>query len=141
MRLYLASRSPRRRELLHQIGIDFDTVSCKVLLVSSVPSESNLDTWEFRADVTNEITGTGYTAGGATATVDTVALNGNFAEVRFEDIEWASASITYRGLLIYNSSKSNKAVAVYDRGSSVTVVSGPIRIRVPGGDLAPVTIT
>jgi len=26
MRLYLASRSPRRRELLHQIGIDFDTV-------------------------------------------------------------------------------------------------------------------
>lgn len=90
---------------------------------------------------TNEASGSGYSAGGATATVDTVALNGNFAEVRFDDIEWASASITYRGLLIYNSSKSNKAVAVYDRGSSVTVVSGPIRIRVPGGDLAPITIT
>ncbi len=27
MRLYLASRSPRRRELLHQIGIDFDTLT------------------------------------------------------------------------------------------------------------------
>ncbi|MDP3438475.1 MAG: Maf family protein, partial [Azonexus sp.] len=26
MRLYLASRSPRRRELLHQMGIDFDTL-------------------------------------------------------------------------------------------------------------------
>lgn len=27
MRLYLASRSPRRRELLHQIGVAFDTLS------------------------------------------------------------------------------------------------------------------
>lgn len=124
-------------ELLQAVH-DFDNDVFKAALFTENATLSPSTT---AYSATNEASGSGYTAGGATATVDTVALNGNFAEVRFEDIEWASASITYRGLLIYNSSKSNKAVAVYDRGSSATVVSGPIRIRVPGGDLAPVTIT
>lgn len=92
---------------------------------------------------TNEASGTGYTAGGVTVSVEGgyPALVGNAAEVRFAWIEWASASITYRGVMIYNSSKANRAVGVWDRGSTVTVVGGPIRIRVPGGDLAPITVT
>ena len=53
---------------LAKAEIDFDTASFKVLLVSSVPTTTdttgNKHTWIDRADVTNEITGTGYTAGG-----------------------------------------------------------------------------
>lgn len=93
--------------------------------------------------VTEEVSGSGYTAGGATASVEGgyPALNGNFAEVRFGNVDWASVSVTFRGVLFYNSSKANRAIAVYDRGSNITVVSGLLRIRVPSGDLAPITIT
>ena len=44
--------------------LDFDTNTFKVMLVSAIPSEANLDAWANRSDVTSEISGTGYTAGG-----------------------------------------------------------------------------
>lgn len=92
---------------------------------------------------TNEVTGTGYTAGGEEINVATgyPALNGNFAEVRFDTLTWDEVTTTFRGVLFYNQSKGNKAIAVYDRGQNVTVVAGPIVIRVPLSELAPVTVT
>ena len=65
----------------------------------------------------NEVTGTGYTAGGITLTGATVLISGTTAYASFDNAVWTGASFTARGALIYNASKSNKSVAVLDFGS------------------------
>ncbi len=57
-----------------------------------------------------EITGTGYTAGGKTITSVTPVLDSSTAVCDFGDVSWTSATFTANACLIYNSSASNKAV-------------------------------
>ncbi len=80
---------------------------------------------------TNEVSGTGYTSGGATLTGFTSGLSSGTGYVTFSDPSWTSSTITARGCLIYNSSKSNKAVAVFDFGENVVSVSGTLTIDLP----------
>lgn len=70
----------------------------------------------------NEVTGTGYTAGGEEITGVTINtdVNTNTVYVNFDNVSWPGASFTARGALIYNSSKSNKSVAVLDFGADKT---------------------
>jgi hypothetical protein len=81
-----------------------------------------------------EITGTGYTAGGATLTNVTPTVSGSTAIYDFGDAQWTSATFTARGALIYNSSKSNKAVMVLDFGSDQIVSSGTFSLVFPTPD-------
>lgn len=64
-----------------------------------------------------EVTGTGYTAGGTLLTSVTPTTSGTTAIITFANASWPNSAITARGALIYNASKSNKAVAVLDFGS------------------------
>lgn len=80
---------------------------------------------------TNEVSGTGYTAGGATLTGFSSGLASGTGYVTFSDPSWTSSTITARGCLIYNASKSNKAVAVFDFGENVVSVSGTLTIDLP----------
>lgn len=68
---------------------------------------------------TGEISGSGYTAGGVVLTGATVGTLGQIAFVDFANASWAGA-LTARGALIYNASKSNKAIAVLDFGADKT---------------------
>lgn len=70
-----------------------------------------------------ETSGTGYTAGGNTLTGVTVLTSGTTAYVDFADSTWNPAAFTARGALIYNASKSNKAIAVLDFGSDKTATT------------------
>lgn len=72
---------------------------------------------------TGETSGTGYTAGGNTLTGVTVLTSGTTAYVDFADPSWDPAAFTARGALIYNASKSNKAIAVLDFGSDKTATT------------------
>jgi hypothetical protein len=72
---------------------------------------------------TNEIVGTGYTAGGQTLTGVTIGTSGSIAYVNFSNVVWNPASFTTRCALIYNSSKSNKSIAVLDFGSDKTATN------------------
>ena len=80
---------------------------------------------------TNEVTGTAYSAGGVTLTGYVSGLSTNTAYITFSDPSWANSTITARGCLIYNSSKSNKAVAAFDFGANVVSVSGTFTIDLP----------
>lgn len=71
---------------------------------------------------TDEATGSGYIAGGVSLTGATVNTSGQIAYVDFADASWAGV-ITARGALIYNASKSNKAIAVLDFGADKTSVN------------------
>jgi len=85
----------------------------------------------------NEISntsGSAYSAGGATLTSVTPALSGSTAVCDFADVSYTSASFTANGALIYNSSQSNKAVAVIAFGGDKTVSSGTFTIQFPTAD-------
>ena len=68
---------------------------------------------------TNEVVGTGYIAGGNTLTGVTINTdsNTNTVYVNFNNVSWAGANFTARGALIYNSTQSNKSIAVLDFGA------------------------
>ena len=82
-------------------GIDLDTDTIKVMLVTSayVPDQ---DTHEFKSSVTNEVSGTGYTAGGATLAGAAVTQDNTDNEGMFDatDVTWGSSTITARGAVI-----------------------------------------
>ena len=82
----------------------------------------------------DEVTGTGYTAGGNTLTVIPPASSGAVAYVSFQNTSWASASFTARAALIYNATQGNKSVAVLDFGSDKTVSNSTFTITFPVDD-------
>jgi len=71
---------------------------------------------------TNEITGTGYTAGGQTMTGVTISYDAtnSVAYVNFANVVWNPAAFTARCALIYDSTASNASIAVIDFGSDKT---------------------
>jgi len=83
---------------------------------------------------TNEVSGTGYTAGGGTLTNVSPTSSGTTAYTDFADLTFSSATITARGALIYNSSASNAAVVVLDFGADKTSTSGDFTIVFPTAD-------
>ena len=80
---------------------------------------------------TNEVSGTGYTAGGNTLTGATVNAENGVAYVSFNNTTWTSASFTCRGALIYNSTKANRSVAVLNFGSDKIVSNQTLAIQFP----------
>ena len=82
----------------------------------------------------NEISGTGYTAAGATLTSVTPTTSGTTALCDFADVSFTSASFTANGALIYNDDQSDKAVAVIAFGGDKTVSSGTFTIQFPTAD-------
>ena len=82
----------------------------------------------------NEVSGTGYSAGGATLTSVTPVLDSSTAVCDFSDVSFTSASFTANGCLIYNSSQSDKAVCAIAFGSDKTVTTGTFTIQFPTAD-------
>lgn len=103
-------------------NIDYDTDTFKAMLVTSAYSP-DVDAHDYRNDVTNEVSGTGYTAGGATTTVTVTQDNANNrVAISFAAITWATATITNaRAAVIYKSrggaSSADELVAYVDFGS------------------------
>jgi hypothetical protein len=112
---------------------DFTTDTFKIALYTSSATLSAATT---AYSATNEVSGTGYTAGGETLTVTggSVSTSGTTAYVDFSDVTWSTATITARGALIYNSSQANKAVAVLDFGSDKTSTAGDFVVTMPTAD-------
>lgn len=83
-----------------------------------------------------EVASTGnYTAGGNTLTVNvTPTSTGNVAYVSFANTTWANATITANGALIYNSTRSNAAVAVLAFGGDKTSTNGTFAVNFPTAD-------
>jgi hypothetical protein len=80
---------------------------------------------------TNEVTGTGYTAGGMTLTGYAASLDGTTAIIDFADPVWANSTITARGGVIYDASNGNKVRGVFDFGSDITSTNGPFTAALP----------
>ena len=101
---------------LYQGIHDLTTDVIKIALYTA-NANLNEDTTVYSA--TNEVSATGYTAGGATMTGITVSTSGGTAYVGFDNVSW-TAALTARCALIYNSTQGNKSVAVLDFGADKT---------------------
>jgi len=101
---------------LYQGIHDLTTDVIKIALYTG-NADLNADTAVYSS--TNEVSATGYTAGGQTMTGITVGTSGYTAYVGFNNVSW-TAALTARCALIYNSTKGNKSVAVLDFGSTKT---------------------
>ena len=90
------------------------------LYIALYTANANLDASTTVYSTDNEITGTGYTAGGQLLLNVTVRSDGYTAYVSFDNPSWDPAAFTTRCALIYNAAKGNKSIAVLDFGSDKT---------------------
>lgn len=119
-----------KQEILQGIHSSADTY--KVALFTSTAA---LDATTTAYATTDEVSGTGYTAGGVALSGFTVGGSGSTAWLDFTtDPSWANSTITARGALIYNSSKADKAVAVLNFGSDVSSTNGTFTVTFPTAD-------
>ena len=116
-----------KAEILDE-GHDLVADTLKIALYTS---SANLGAGTTAYSTANEISGTGYTAGGVTLTNKAVSTTGTTAHFDADDPTWTSASFTGNGALIYNSTNSDKAIAVLAFGGDFTVASGTFRIVFP----------
>jgi hypothetical protein len=123
----------RGLEQLARGTIDFDTDTFRVMLVTSGYTEDK-DAHDFRDDVTNEVSGTGYTAGGATVTV-TVTLDtaNDRVDISLGGATWPSSTITARKAVYYKSrggaASADELIAVNDFGSDVVSTGGTFTLN------------
>ncbi len=121
-----------RREIL--LGEhDLDTNSLKLALYTNAASLSDGTTVY---TTSNEVVGTGYSAGGVVLTGIDVTTDSSVAVVSITDAVVTASTITARGALIYNSSQANKAIAVFDFGSDKSSSNGDFTIQFPAAAAA-----
>lgn len=98
-------------------------LSTDTLMIALYTGDANLnaDTTEYSS--ANETSGTGYSAGGQELEGITIQTSGTTVYINFDNAVWDPAAFTARAGLIYNSSKSNKSVAVLDFGADKTCTS------------------
>ena len=98
---------------LYQAIHDLSTDTIKIALYTG---NASLDASTTVYSATNEVSGTGYTAGGQVMTGVAVSSSGYTAYANWNNVVW-TAALTARCALIYNASKGNKSIAVLDFGS------------------------
>jgi hypothetical protein len=126
--------------------VDYDTDTIKVALVSSAytPNQDSHDYWD---DVeANEVTGTGYTAGGATLAGKTITYDGasNVVVLDANDVVWASSTITARYAVIYDDSGATDAqkvlIGYVDFGSDQSSTNGNFTVTWDATGIARITV-
>ena len=115
---------------------DLDTDSIKLALYTNAASLSDGTT---TYTTSNEVVGTGYSAGGVVLTGIDVTTDSSVAVVSITDAVVTASTITARGALIYNSSKSDKAIAVFDFGADKSSTAGDFTIQFPAAAAATAT--
>lgn len=106
----------------------------KMALIKTSPSGTYGEGTTNYSEVTgasDEVSGTGYSAGGETIANVAVTLDGSVAVVDFDDVTWADATFDCRGAILYNSTQSDKAIAIYDFGADKTLTDLTFVVSVP----------
>ena len=127
-----------KKELLERKH-DFNTTSGHTFKIALYTSSATLGASTTDYTTSNEVVGTGYTAGGIALTNIDPTSSGTTAFVDFADATWASATITAAGALIYNTttdggSATTNAVAVISFGGDKTSTNGDFVVQFPAAD-------
>lgn len=123
--------------------LDWDTNAIKVMLTTNTYTP-NQDTHEDKADVTNEVTGAGYTAGGAALATKTLANTLNVIKFDADDVAWTASTITARRAVVYDSvggaSDATRPLLIWlDFGEDKVSTDGTFTITWNAGGIATIT--
>jgi hypothetical protein len=114
---------------------DFTTSTGNTFKLALYTNSASFDASTTAYTATNEVAGTGYSAGGGTLTNVTPTTSGTTALTDFADLTFSSATITARGALIYNDTASgDPSVVVLDFGADKTSTAGDFTIVFPTAD-------
>ena len=115
----------------HNLGSGGNTIKIALYTSSAdiTPSTTAYST-------TEEVTSSGYDAGGKTIASQGIVLSGSTVYIDFLDTDatWTGVTFVPRGALIYNSTQSNKSIAVLDFGMEITVTAGTFTVKFPAPD-------
>lgn len=113
-------------------GVDLDTDTLKLALVTGTYTPDAAH--DFFSDITNEVTATGYTAGGATLANKSVALDSTTAKFDADDVVWTiTDTLTARGAVLYKSTgtaSTSPLLAYYDFGADKVTENGDFTVNV-----------
>jgi len=115
-------------------NINFSTDSFKMLLVTSAYAASKAHAK--RNQITDEVTGSGYSTGGTVCDVNVEAVDNvnNDVEISFTIDSWLNATITARGGVIYKArggaSSADELVGYVDFGSNISSTNGTFAVTV-----------
>ena len=125
-----------KQELLGGVH-DLDTDTLKVALIKATPTGTYGAATTNYSDVTgnsDEAVGTNYTAGGQVLDSATITLANGTAYVDFADEVFNTLTISADGCIIYNATKANRAIGVFDFGTTVTSTNGDFTLVFPTDD-------
>lgn len=127
-----------KQELL-QGKHDFTASTGHTFKLALYTSSADLDATDTDYSTSNEVSGTGYTAGGGTLTAVTPTTSGTTAFTDFADLTFSSSTITANGALIYNTttgggSSTTDAVCVLAFGGDKSSTNGDFTIQFPTAD-------
>ena len=123
-----------KKELLEAVH-NFKNSGGSTFKIALYTNSASFDASTTAYTATNEVSGTGYSAGGNTLTRVDPTSSGTTAFTDFADTTWSSSTITARGALIYNDSAAgNPAVVVLDFGSDKTSTNGDFTVVFPTAD-------
>lgn len=124
--------------------MDLNSDTIKVMLCTSGYTP-NQDTHQYKSDVTSEVAGTGYTAGGATVASPTLAYDAGTNTLKFDgdDVAWPASTLTARYAVIYDSTPGSDAtrplIGYVDFGADVASVAGTFTIAWDAAGIATLT--
>ena len=122
------------KEELFEAIHDFTASTCDTFKLALYTTVSGFSTGTTAYSTTNETSGTGYSAGGATLVNISPTVSANVAFIDFNDVTFSTATISASCALIYNTTNSGKAVVVLDFGSTVTSTNGDFTIQFPAAN-------
>jgi len=129
-----------KKELLFGVH-DFDLANGDTFNIALYTNSESFDASTTAYTATNEVSGTGYSAGGQALTNVDPTTSGTTAFTDFADETWTTATITARGALIYNTtpnttsiSVTNPTVVVLDFGGDKTSTAGDFTVVFPTAD-------
>ena len=129
-----------KNELLYGVH-DFDASTGDTFNIALYTNSASFDASTTAYTATNEVSGTGYSAGGQALTNVDPTTSGTTAFTDFADETWTTATITARGALIYNTtpnttsiSVTNPTVVVLDFGGDKTSTAGDFTVVFPTAD-------
>ena len=123
-----------KKELLQAVH-NFKNTGGSTFNLALYTSSASLGAGTTAYTTSNEVSGTGYTAKGASLTRVDPSNDGTTAITDFSDLTFSSSTITARGALIFNDSASgDPAVCALDFGSDKSSSSGDFTIQFPAAD-------
>ena len=123
-----------KKELLEGVH-NFKNSGGSTLKIALFTSSASLDASTTAYSTSNEVSGTGYSAGGSALTRVDPSTSGTTALTDFADLTFSTATITANGALIYNDDASNDAaVIVLAFGGDKTSTAGDFTIQFPTAD-------